>query len=137
MSQQKRMGHQNYLRIAREQASLGEAKGDFLAGAILVKQDGKQDTNQDEVLSMSHDRRQQDNNPIASAEMECIRLAGRRTDQATLTLISTRYPDRLIAGTILQFSIGALVIGQPEISTPAIEMLKSKNVPIYFYPNYE
>ena len=57
--------------------------------------------------------------------MECIRLSGRRNDQSSLTLYTTGYPDMLTAGTILQFSIGALVIGQPLTSHPAIELLLS------------
>ena len=118
------MSYTRFLQIAADQAQQGEAAGDDRIGAVIVKDD--------EVIAKSHDRRQQSNNPIASAEMECIRLAGRRTDQATLTLISTAYPDMLIAGTVLQFSIGAVVIGLPEISNPAIELLKSKGVPVTF-----
>ena len=123
------MSYNKYLQIAMDQAQQGEAAGNDHIGAVLVKDD--------EVVAMGHDRRQQSNNPVASAEMECIRLAGRRTDQATLTLISTAYPDMLIAGTVLQFSIGAVVIGLPETSSPAIELLKSKGVPVTFEPAYE
>jgi cytosine/creatinine deaminase len=120
------MSYEKFLEIAEDQAKLGLAEGNSLAGAVIVKGDN--------VVAMSHDRRQQDNNPIATAEMECIRLAGRRTDQKDLTLISTRYPDMLVAGTILQFSIGALVIGLPEINNPAIDMLRSKGISINFSP---
>jgi creatinine deaminase len=122
------MSYASYLQIARDQAQ-AEKSDIKLTAAVLVKGE--------EVVAMSLDRRQQDNNPIATAEMECIRLAGRRTDQAALTLISTDYPDMLIAGTILQFSIGALVVGLPEISTPAIELLVSKGVPVTFCPDHE
>ncbi|MFT5503380.1 MAG: tRNA(Arg) A34 adenosine deaminase TadA [Gammaproteobacteria bacterium] len=120
------MSYNKFLQIARDQAKIGEAKGNALSGALIIKDD--------KVLATSHDRRHQNNDPIASAAMECIRLAGRRTDQSTLTLISTSYPDMLLAGTMLQFSIGTLVIGQPETSSPAIDMLKSKEVSLHFHP---
>lgn len=118
------MSYANNLQLAREQAQKNSDESS--AGAVLVKGD--------EIIATSHDCRQQQNNPIASAEMECIRLAGRRADQSELTLISTGYPDMLTAGTILQFSIGALVIGQPESSNPAIELLMAKGVPVTFCP---
>tara|TARA_R110002096_G_scaffold42996_1_gene115996 strand:- start:335 stop:700 length:366 start_codon:yes stop_codon:yes gene_type:complete len=121
------MSYANHLQLARKLAQNGMDGSS--AGAVLVKGD--------EVIAKSHDCRRQQNNPIASAEMECIRLAGRRTDQSELTLISTEYPDLLTAGTVLQFSIGALVIGRAESSSPAIDLLKAKGVPITFYPDNE
>ena len=123
------MSYAQFLQIAVDQARSGAADEKNSTGAVLVKND--------EVISTSPDRRLETNNPIASAEMECIRLAGRRTDQANMTLISTAYPDMLIAGTILQFSIGALVIGREENSDAVIELLKSKGVSITFIPDHE
>ena len=123
------MSPSNFLAMAAIEAQLAAVEGESAVGAIIVKGD--------EVIAKSHDRRIQHNNPIATAEMECIRLAGRRNDQAELTLYSTAYPDMLTAGTILQFSIGALVIGQPLTSTPAIELLLSKSVPVTFFPANE
>lgn len=121
------MSYANFVQIARDQAQRGQSFGNQQAGAVIVKGD--------EVIARGHDRRTQDNNPIALAEMECIRLAGRRRDHASLTLVSSRYPDMLVAGTILQFSIGALVIDMPEKSSPAIELLRDKGVPVTFYTN--
>ena len=115
--------------MAEIEAQIAAVEGEAAVGAVIAKDD--------EVIAKSHDRRKQHNNPIATAEMECIRLAGRRTDQASLTLYSTGYPDMLTAGTVLQFSIGALVIGQPLASTPAIELLLSKSVPVTFFPANE
>jgi len=71
-------------------------------------------------------------NPVAVAEMDCIRAAGRRVDQRDLTLCTTRYPDMLVAGTVIQFSIGGLVIGQPEKDSAAVSLLREKGVPVTF-----
>lgn len=118
-----------YLAIARAEAEKGVANGEQYGGAVIVKAGA--------VVSKAHDYRQQLNNPIASAEMECIRLAGRRSDQKSLTLYSTNYPDLLTAGTLLQFSIGSLVIGKPSATNAAIDLLRSKAVPVEFYPGAE
>ncbi|WP_424946389.1 deaminase [Candidatus Spongiihabitans sp.] len=115
-----------FLEIAAAHARRSETEGGIPAGAVLVKNG--------EVIASSHDRRQQLNDPIAAAEMDCIRRAGRRSDQAELVLYSTRYPDMLIAGTMLQFAIGSLVIGLPVASNPAIALLQSKNIPVTFSP---
>lgn len=123
------MSYDHFFRIARGESRTNPVDGQEAVGAVLVKDD--------EIIAKSGDRRLEYNNPIATAEMECIRLAGRRSDQASLTLISTAYPDMLVAGTVLQFSIGALVVGREEKSDPVIELLKSKGVSITFWPNYE
>jgi cytosine deaminase len=120
------MLYTQFMKIARQQAQQNDADGSDSVGAVLVKGD--------EIIAKSDDQRLKRNNPIATAEMECIRLAGRRTDQTELVLISTRYPDMLLAGTMLQFSIGGLVIGMSETSNPAIRLLKSKNIPVSFLP---
>ncbi len=125
-SEVKLVFYAKFLKIARQQAQQNGADGSDSAGAVLVKGD--------EIIAKSDDQRQKRNNPIATAEMECIRLAGRRTDHADLVLVSTRYPDMLLAGTMLQFSIGGLVIGMPETSNQAIRLLKSKKIPVSFLP---
>jgi tRNA(adenine34) deaminase len=121
------MNHLPFLDQAVREAARANTMGERPAGAVLVKQG--------EIIASSHYRCKTLNDPIAVPEMECIRAAGRRTDQPTLTLYSSRYPDLLVAGTIIQFSIGALVIGLPEQNSPAISLLREKNVPITFVPH--
>lgn len=121
------MNHLPFLDQAAQEAGQARASGERPAGAVLVKDS--------EVIAHSHFRCQSLNDPIAVPEMECIRHAGRRTDQAELVLYSSRYPDMLVAGTIIQFSIGGLVIGLPEKDSSAISLLKEKNVPLTFVPH--
>ena len=121
------MNHLPFLDKAVDEARQAKDGGERPAGAVLVKDDA--------VIASSHYRCRSLNDPIAVPEMDCIRRAGRRTDQNTLTLYSTRYPDLLVAGTIVQFSIGGLVIGLPERNSPAISLLRDKNVPMTFLPH--
>ena len=123
------MDHSKFLDLAAQEALKGSISEQTRAGAILVK-------NQ-QVVAASYNRCQELNDPIATAEMDCIRKAGRRIDQAELTLYLTRYPGMLIAGTVLQFSIGQIVIGLKDKSNKAIVLLKSKNLPVVFWPNLQ
>lgn len=123
------MNHKRFLNAACAQARQSIVNGGIGVGAVMVRGG--------EVIARSHDRTTQLNDPIAVAEVDCIRQAGRRSDQKELTLYSTRYPDMLCAGTILQFSIGSLVIGLAPAATPEIVLLKDKNFPIVFCPHAE
>ena len=120
------MNHNKYLQAAIAEAKRSADEGGIAAGAALVKIE--------EVVAVGRDQTRQTNNPVAVAEVDCIRQAGRRNDQQDLILYTSRYPDMLAAGTILQFSIGALVIGQKEIENPVINLLKEKNIPVTFHP---
>ncbi len=100
------MNHLPFLDQAVREAAEAKSMGECPAGAVLVKDD--------DIIASSHSRCNALNDPIAVPEMDCIRRAGRRNDQPSLTLYSTRYPDMLVAGTIIHFSIGSLVIGLQE-----------------------
>ena len=118
--------HDDYLDAACALAKQSVADGGVGAGAVMVKAG--------EIIARSHDRTIQLGDPVAVAEVDCIRQAGRRSDQPELTLYSTRYPDMLCAGTVLQFSIGSLVIGLSPTDSAEIALLKSRNVPVIFHP---
>ena len=114
------MDHTDYLDLA----DLEAAAADYPTEAVLVKGT--------EIIARGHDRTIELNDPIAIAELDCIRAAGRRNDQAELRLYSTQMPNMLVAGVIVQFGIGALVVrDDPQIS-PAIDFLKSRNIPVSF-----
>jgi tRNA(Arg) A34 adenosine deaminase TadA len=121
------MSHQHFLDTAAAIAIESAQKLESISGAILVSDET--------VIAQSGNDSIRLNDPIAIAELNCIRQAGRRSDQASLTLYTTRYPNMLVAGTVMQFSIGAMVIGLPEHSNEAIELLRSRSVPITFVEN--
>jgi tRNA(adenine34) deaminase len=121
------MQHTTFLEIACREAEEGRSAGERPAGAVLVK-----DQN---VVAQSHDRCKALNDPIATPEMDCIRRAGRRSDQRQLTLYCTRYPDMLVAGTILQFAIGRVVIGLPKMESEPLSLLSEKDVRLEFVPH--
>jgi cytosine deaminase len=98
------MDHQHFLRLAYQQALKSYQEGGLPIGAVLTK-DG-------EVLAAGHNRRVQDGDPIAHGEMDCLRKAGRRPDYAGTVLYTTLSPCMMCSGTVLQFGIPAVVIGE-------------------------
>ncbi len=121
------VSHDKFLEIAYQEAQLAAQEGEQPAGAVLVKSG--------EIVAQSHDHCRQQNDPVARADLDCIRRAGRRSDQSELTFYLTSYPSMIGAGTILQFSIGQLIVGLAPIETDAISLLQNKQVPISFIPH--
>lgn len=92
------------------------------AGAVLT--DGVQ------VIASGRTRRVEMNDPIRYAAMDCISNAGRRGDQAQLTLCLSHLPNWLEAGTIVQFGIGRVVVvdGGAVGSSETLTFLKQHHV---------
>ena len=119
--------HSVLLDAAVEQARSGNAPPGRRAGAVIAKAGS--------IVARSCDRTLELDDPIAVAEVDCIRMAGRRSDQNELTLYTTRYPDMLCVGTVLQFSIGSVVIGLERISSAELALLHAKGVPVVHEPH--
>jgi cytosine deaminase len=65
-----------------------------------------------EILAAGHNRRVQHGDPIAHGEMDCLRAAGRLRSYRDLTLLTTLSPCMMCAGTIVQFRIPRVIIGE-------------------------
>lgn len=89
--------------IAEAERSWDE--GGIPIGAVLVDAGGR-------VVARGHNRRVQDGDPTAHAEVDCVRRAGRRRDWSTLTLVSTLSPCPMCSGTAILFRIPRVVIGE-------------------------
>ena len=93
-----------FMRLAYEQAKKSYDEGGLPIGAVMVE-DGR-------VLAAGHNRRVQDGDPTAHGEMDCLRRAGRRPRYDRVTLYTTLSPCMMCAGTVLQFGIPRVVIGE-------------------------
>ena len=89
--------------IAQAEKSLAE--GGIPIGAALMAPDGT-------VVAAAHNRRVQDGDPTAHAEMSCIRAAGRRRDWHTLTLATTLSPCAMCTGATVLHRVPRVVIGE-------------------------
>src|SRR6476619_6941632 len=98
------MNDATFMRQAFLQAKKSYDEGGLPIGAAMVE-DGA-------VIASGHNRRVQDGDPIAHGEMDCLRRAGRRARYDNVTLYTTLSPCMMCAGTIIQFGIKKVVVGE-------------------------
>ncbi|MBM4053401.1 MAG: nucleoside deaminase [Planctomycetes bacterium] len=112
----------NFMIAAIEEAKKGLKEGGIPIGSILVK-DGK-------IIGRGHNKRVQENNPIAHAEIDCLTNSGRVGKYKDTTLYSTLMPCYLCAGAIVQFRIKKIVVGESETFNGAKEFMELHGVEI-------
>jgi cytosine/creatinine deaminase len=95
---------ERFLNEAIAEAQKGLSEGGIPIGSVLVR-DGK-------IIGRGHNRRVQNNNPTAHAEIECLKDAGRLDDYADTVLYSTLMPCAMCAGAAVQFRIPVVVAGE-------------------------
>jgi cytosine deaminase len=109
-----------FMRHAYDWAKKGYDEGGLPIGAVLVE-DG-------EVVAGGHNRRVQDGDPIAHGEMECLRRAGRRRSYRATTLYTTLSPCMMCTGTVLQFGIPRVIIGEDKNFAGNMAFLSERGV---------
>lgn len=92
------------LRIAYDEALAGFNEGGCPIGAVLAR-DGR-------VVSQGRNQRVQNGDPIAHGEMDALRKAGRQKTYRDTVLYTSLSPCMMCAGTIVQFGIPRVVIGE-------------------------
>ncbi|MFC4347834.1 nucleoside deaminase [Kordiimonas lipolytica] len=98
--------HAPFMAEALAQAQKSYDEGGLPIGAVMVENGA--------VIARGHNRRVQDGDPTAHGEMACLRAAGRRPRYDGVTLYTTLSPCMMCAGTIVQFGIPRVVIGEAE-----------------------
>ena len=111
-----------FLRAAYEQALKSFNEGGLPIGAVMVERGA--------IIAAGHNRRVQEGDPIAHGEMDCFRKAGRRSRYETVTLYTTLSPCMMCAGTILQFGVKRVVVGEDQNFPGNIEFLRSRGVDV-------
>ncbi|MBS0639268.1 MAG: nucleoside deaminase [Proteobacteria bacterium] len=82
------------------------------------------------LLAAGHNRRVQQGDPIAHGEMDCIRSAGRLRSYRDLTLYTTLSPCMMCAGTIVQFGIPRVIVGENRTFPGNEDFLRSRGVEV-------
>ena len=111
-----------FLDAALAEARAGWDEGGIPIGSVLVR-DGK-------IIGRGHNRRVQQNDPMAHAEIDCLRRAGRIGSYRDTVLYSTLMPCYLCAGAAVQFGISKVVAGESETFPGAREFLESNGVTV-------
>ncbi len=93
-----------FLRIAYEEALAGFNEGGCPIGSVLAKGD--------QLIAQGRNQRVQGGDPIAHGEMDCLRKAGRQKSYRGMTLYTSLSPCMMCSGTIIQFGIKRVVVGE-------------------------
>ena len=111
-----------FMRLAYAQAKKSFDEGGVPVGAVLVEGD--------RVLAAGHNKRVQGGDPIAHGEMDCLRTAGRRRNYKGCTLYTTLSPCMMCAGTVLQFGIKRVVVGEALNFAGNVDLLRQSGVEV-------
>jgi len=118
----KKLNTDIFLLAALEEAQKGLSEGGIPIGSVLVK-DGK-------IIGRGHNQRVQKDDPMTHAETDCLRNAGRIGSYKNATLYSTLMPCYMCAGTVVQFGIKRVVVGESVTFAGAPEFMRSHGVEV-------
>ncbi len=110
------------MRVAYAEAKTGYDEGGLPIGAIM--------TEGGQIIGRGHNRRVQEGDPIAHGEMDCLRRAGRRRSYAGVTMYTTLSPCMMCTGTILQFGIPRVIVGEDQNFDGNIGFLSERGVEV-------
>lgn len=110
------------MRAAYAEAKAGYDEGGLPIGAVMT--DGGR------IIGRGHNRRVQEGDPIAHGEMDCLRRAGRRRSYAGVTMYTTLSPCMMCSGTILQFGIPRVIVGEDKNFAGNIGFLSERGIEV-------
>jgi creatinine deaminase len=111
-----------FLRLAYEEAKAGYDEGGCPIGSVLARGD--------RLVSQGRNQRVQGGDPIAHGEMDALRKAGRQKSYRDTTLYTSLSPCMMCTGTIIQFGIPRVVVGENKNFGGNEEFLRSKGVEV-------
>jgi creatinine deaminase len=111
-----------FMQAAFEEAQQGRREGGIPIGSVLVRGH--------EIVGRGHNKRVQDLDPIAHGEMDALRNAGRQRTYRDTVLYTTLMPCYMCAGTIVQFKIPKVVVGEAQTFGESLEFLQAHGVEV-------
>ena len=111
-----------FMQAAIDEARLGRAQGGIPIGSVLVR-DGQ-------LVARGHNKRVQENSAIKHGEMDCLTNAGRQRTYRDTVIYSTLMPCYMCAGTIVQFKIPKVIVGESRTFDGAREFMESHGVQV-------
>ena len=111
-----------FLRIAYDEALGGYEEGGCPIGSVLAEGD--------RLIAQGRNQRVQKGDPIAHGEMDCLRKAGRQKSYRNMTLYTSLSPCMMCSGTIVQFGVSRVVIGENQTFGGNEEFLRERDVEV-------
>src|ERR1700709_1284387 len=115
--------YQAMLDVAVQEARAGLAEGGIPIGAALFHRNGV-------LLGRGHNRRVQEGDPSIHGETDAFRKAGRRRSYQDTVMVTTLAPCWYCCGLIVQFRIGAVVVGESRPFGGGIEWLRERGIEV-------
>jgi cytosine deaminase len=111
-----------FLRMAYEEALAGFNEGGCPIGSVLAEGE--------RLVARGRNQRVQQGDPIAHGEMACLRNAGRQRSYRRMTLYTSLSPCMMCAGTIVQFAIPRVVVGEDRNFAGNVDFLRGRGVEV-------
>jgi creatinine deaminase len=118
-----------FMQAAIDEARMSRQQGGIPIGSVLMRA-GK-------IVSRGHNKRVQQLDPIAHGEMNALRNAGRQRSYRDTVLYTTLMPCYMCAGTIVQFKIPKVVVGEARTFGESKEFLESHGVEVVILDSEE
>jgi creatinine deaminase len=107
--------------------SFREAKASLDAGGLPI---GSVLARGPVLVASGHNQRVQQGDPIAHGEMDALRKAGRQKTYRDTTLYTSLSPCMMCTGTIIQFAIPRVVVGEAQNFPGNPELLRRHGVEV-------
>jgi cytosine/creatinine deaminase len=111
-----------FMQLAIEQAQKSLSEGGIPIGSVLIKNGA--------LVAAGHNKRVQEKNPILHGEMDCLNNAGRVGSYRDTIIYSTLMPCYMCAGTIVQFKIKKVIVGESRTFEGARAFMESHGVEV-------
>jgi cytosine deaminase len=118
-----------FMQAAIAEARMGRSQGGIPIGSVLMRAG--------QIVSRGHNKRVQELDPIAHGEMDALRNAGRQRTYRDTVLYTTLMPCYMCAGTIVQFKIPKVVVGEARTFGESKEFLESHGVEVVILDSEE
>ena len=118
-----------FMQAAIAEARMGRQQGGIPIGSVLMRAG--------QIVSRGHNKRVQELDPIAHGEMDALRNAGRQRTYRDTVLYTTLMPCFMCAGTIVQFKIPKVVVGEARTFGESREFLESHGVEVVILDSEE
>ena len=111
-----------FLKSALDEAKKGYAAGGIPIGSVLIR-DGQ-------IIGRGHNQRVQKGDPMAHAEIDCLRQAGRIGSYRGAALYSTLMPCFLCSGAVVQFGIKKVFAGESRNFSGGPDFMRDQGVEV-------
>ena len=111
-----------FMKEAEAEARKGLSEGGIPIGSILVRGD--------KIVGRGHNQRVQKGSAILHGEMDCLMNAGRQRSYLDTVIYSTLCPCYMCSGTIVQFKIPRVVVGEAVNFSGVPDFLRSHGVEV-------